>query len=286
MEEFDWNDVSRYYRPNMLDQNVAVEISRHWETPETIRVFARRCGQLTDYSYWYLLGTLWVCYTGFTDLSMWKELFSADRRHRKDCIMKPSEVRAYDGLPYILTAYRAHRAGETDWISYTLDLDRAKKFANQRGVHEVKEYRIRRRDVLAYFTRRNESELLVLDKEKAEYVRSHYVAGGRKCEFCGNDYAEKWECGNTCCEECCAACDAQYPDNPCKYRAEELERREQAKRQAEAGSTQGAAGLTEQELAAIKRAAPEIAAGTGYTAEQAESRLKDFFRRKKADGES
>lgn len=191
MEGFDWNDVSKYYRPNMLDQNVAMEISRHWNTPEAIRVFARRCGQLTDYSYWYLLGTLWVCYTGFSDLNMWKELFSADRRHRKDCIMKPSEVRAYDSLPYILTAYRAHRAGETDWISYTLDLDRAKKFANQRGVHEVKEYRIRRRDVLAYFTRRNESELLVLDKEKAEYVRSHYVAGGMKCEFCGNAYAEK-----------------------------------------------------------------------------------------------
>lgn len=286
MNEFDQKDISKYFRWNIADDTVARALIKREGTPEALTYFKDHCESLTDYGYWYMLSTLWVSYTGFTDLADWKEAFSSKRRHRADCIMKPSELRALNTLPYVITAYRAHRKGETDWLSYTTDLEKAMKFATQRSVHEVKEYRIRKKDVLAYFTRRNENELLVLDKEKPEYVRVHYVAGDLSCEFCGNTFAMQRECGNTCCEVCCLACDAKYPDNPCKYRLEELERREQAHRLAKMGSMQGAAGLTMQELDAIQRAAPAIAEGTTYTADEAESRLKDFFRRQKAYGKS
>lgn len=282
----DRSDVSKYFTWNLADDTVAGQLIAREGMPEAITYFAEHCGSLTDYGYWFMLGTLWVTYTGFSDLRLWKELFSAERRHREACIMKPSELRLYKMLPYYVTAYRAHRAGETDWISYTLDLDKAKQFANCRDVHEVKEYRIRKRDVLAYFTRRGENELLVLDKEKPEYIATHYVSGSYECEFCGNHFAGVHECGNTCCEDCCVACDAKYPDNPCKYRAEDLERREQAHRLAEMGSTQRTAALTVQELDAIHQAASDIAQGTAYTADEVEKRLKDFFRRQKAYGKS
>lgn len=284
--KIDRSDISKYFAWNLADDTVARQLIAREGTPEAITYFAEHCNGLTDYGYWFMLSTLWVSYTGFSDLRLWKKLFSASRRHREACIMKPSELRQYKMLPYHVTAYRAHRVGEMDWISYTLDLDKAKQFANHRGVHEVKEYRIRKRDILAYFTRRGENELLVLDKEKPEYIATYYVAGDYECEFCGNHFAGAHECGNTCCEECCVACDEKYPENPCKYRAEELERRNQAHRLAEKGSTQGAAALTMQELDAIHRAAPDIAAGTTYTADEAEERLKDFFRRQKAYGKS
>jgi hypothetical protein len=85
--------------------------------------------------------------------------------------MKPSEYRVLMAGPDELTVYRAHRPKETDWIAYTLDPQiAASRFAQQRGVDEVKAYRVRREDVLALFLRRGEKEVLVLDKSRAELI--------------------------------------------------------------------------------------------------------------------
>lgn len=156
-------NLSPLFRYNHSDARIANRILRHWETPAAIRQFARYCDALTDYAYWYLLGTLWVSYTGWSDLALWRRLFAANRPHRDLSIMKPSELRALDRLPEVVIAYRAHRPGETDWLSYTLDPQKAGMFAVQRGVAEVAVYAVPRRDILALFTRRDESEILVLD---------------------------------------------------------------------------------------------------------------------------
>lgn len=182
--KFDNTDISKYFTWNLADAAVAKQLVEREETPEAITYFAEHCGSLSDYGYWFMLGTLWVSYTGFSDIELWKKLFSAERRHRDACIMKPSELRAFEALPYHVKAYRAHRPGEKDYIAYTLDLEKAKMFATQRGTHWVKEYKIRKRDILAYFTRRGESEILVLDKNKPELTGKHYVSG----YYTGNDY--------------------------------------------------------------------------------------------------
>lgn len=141
-------------------------------TPGAIRYFARHSRKLGDYWYWFVLGTLWVSYTGHSDLATWRKCFCASRRNRSSSLMKPDELALYHQLPDVVTAYRAHRPGEIDWLSYTLDPRIAVRFAFERGVPEIKEWAIEKTDVLALFTRRGEQEILVLDPGKATLIQT------------------------------------------------------------------------------------------------------------------
>lgn len=143
---------------------------RYEKTGRAIVEFDKHKNKLTDYGYWFMLSTLWVSYTGWSDLRLWKRLFNSNRPNRKPCIMKPSEVRAFDQLPETFLVYRAKREGELDCIAYTLDQSIAATWAVKRGVGEIHCYEVNRRDVLALFLRRNEQEIIVLDQEKVRTV--------------------------------------------------------------------------------------------------------------------
>lgn len=160
-------DISPQFRWNPKDAAIARELLKYEATPQAVIRFSQLCDALTDYSYWFLLGTLWVGYTGWSDLQLWKRLFSSRRPNRELSLMKPSELAIFRRLPDKLTVYRAHRPGETDWIAYTLDPQIAGRFARERGVDAVSEYTLRRRDVTALFLRRSEAEVLMLNSEWA-----------------------------------------------------------------------------------------------------------------------
>lgn len=165
-------DVSRHFTiPTYYEQTIARGILEREETPEAITYFAEKSGPLTDHAYWFLLSTLWVSYTGFSDLEQWKTLFGSSRKKRKGSIMKPSEERRFDALPYVITVYRAHRPNETDWIAYTLDEPTVKRFAAERGVTVCSEYQVNKKDVLALFLRRGEHEIIVLDRNKPKFIK-------------------------------------------------------------------------------------------------------------------
>lgn len=164
-------DVYSGFKRNFKDQQIAKEVLKREGTPEAITYFSEVCDKLTDYGYWFILSTLWVSYTGFSDINLWKRLFGSDRGKRKQCIMKPSEVKAFDQLPYKIRVYRAHRPDEDDWIAYTTDPSVTARFAKERGVDKVSEYIVKKKDVLAYFLRRGEKEIIALDKTKVEFVR-------------------------------------------------------------------------------------------------------------------
>lgn len=164
-------DIYSGFKWNLYDAQVGKEIIRREETPEAITYFSEVCDGLTDYAYWFYLSTLWVSYSGHSDINLWKRLFGSDRRKRKQCIMKPSEVKVYNQLPHVVTAYRAHRPSEQDWIAYTLDPLIAARFAKERGVDKVSEYQIKKRDITALFLRRGENEIIVLDKDKIKFVQ-------------------------------------------------------------------------------------------------------------------
>lgn len=164
-------DIYSGFKQNYYDSTVGKGILKRDGTPEAIRYFSEVCNGLTDYGYWFFLSTLWVSYTGYSDLNVWKQLFSSTRPKRKQCIMKPSELLAYKRLPHIVTVYRAHRLAETDWIAYTLNIEIAKRFARERDVNQITEYTVKKRDIFALFLRRGEDEILVLDKEKVCLVR-------------------------------------------------------------------------------------------------------------------
>lgn len=173
MEEQGMEDISNQFVFNFYDSRIAKGIIDREGTPEAIKYFAENCEGLTDYSYWFFLSTCWVSYSGWYELEKWKALFSSDRPKREKCIMKPSEIKKLKQLPFEIKCYRAHREGEKDWISYTTDINVAVKMALSRGVHEIKEYKIKKNSVLAYFTRRGESEIILLDKSKAEYIKTY-----------------------------------------------------------------------------------------------------------------
>lgn len=140
-------------------------------TPLAIQRFAQVQSLLGDYWYWFTLGTLWVSYSGWSDLELWRQLFRAGRRRRNSSIMKPSEWEAFRALPETITAYRSHRPTETDWISYTLDPELADRWTGQRGGH-TQEYWIKKEHCIALFLRRGESEILMLNPRKARAVQT------------------------------------------------------------------------------------------------------------------
>lgn len=148
-----------------VEKRILNKIMRHEGTNRAALEFNRLCHKLGDYWYWFTLGTLWVHYSGFVDLNLWRRLFSSPRSGRDSSLMKPSELRAFHKLPDIFTAYRAHRPEETDWISYTIDPALALRWSETRD-GDIGVYELQRDSCLAYFQRRGESEILCLSKVK------------------------------------------------------------------------------------------------------------------------
>ena len=163
-------DISPRFTPSPKGAQACVDAIKYEGTPESVIHFSEHCSELMDYDYWFLLSTLWISYTGWSDLNLWKQLFKVRRSGRRECLMKPKEMGFYCRLPQQVLCYRAHRPGERDWISYTLDLDIARRFAKEREVATLSAYRILRRDLLALFLRRSEYEVLCLNKQKARLV--------------------------------------------------------------------------------------------------------------------
>ncbi|MED3575885.1 hypothetical protein [Cytobacillus praedii] len=85
-------DVYAGFKWNYYDSKVAKELVAKEGTPEAILYFSKICDKLTECGYWFFLSTLWVSYSGHTDINLWKNLFGSDRNNRKRCIMKPSEL--------------------------------------------------------------------------------------------------------------------------------------------------------------------------------------------------
>jgi hypothetical protein len=169
------NDIAGNYKYNAHDAKIALEILKYEGTPEAIVYFSKHCDSLTDYNYWFILSTLWVSYSGHSDLNLWKRLFGSDRPRRGISIMKPSERKAFRRLPYFITVYRAHRRSESDWIAYTTDKQTAFRFARERRINEIAEYVLKKRDVIGYFSRRGESEIIMLDPQKLKFISKHSV---------------------------------------------------------------------------------------------------------------
>lgn len=168
-------NISPQFKRNVLDAVYTEQIVQIDYKPDRIRYFAKIGEQLSDYAYWFLLGTLWVEYSGWSDLALWQRLFSSARPTRADSLMKPDELRAYRRLPETLTVYRAHRPNENDWIAYTLDPETAKIFAWKRGVSRFAEYQLPKSAVVSLFLRRGEKEVICVDRSTARLVGWHEI---------------------------------------------------------------------------------------------------------------
>jgi len=176
MNLFLGQDISSDFKSSFsYDAKVGKKILKYEGTSEAIFYFNKVKNKLSDYAYWYFLSTLWVSFSGNTNINLWIKLFSSKRPRRETSIMKPSELIKYEQLPDIIEAYRAHRENETNWISYTINPFTAAKFAIHRKSNEIKKYNIKKRDIIALFLRRNEYEIICLDKNKAQYIDTVFI---------------------------------------------------------------------------------------------------------------
>ncbi|MGR5347395.1 hypothetical protein [Vibrio mediterranei] len=159
------HDISTSFQANAKDAKIINKILPHEGTARAIKIFEKHKKMLSDYGYWFTLGTLWVSYADATDIRLWRRLFNASRAKKLESLMKPSELQAYQTLPDTLTVYRGVRLNEQDCIAYTLDANIAMQWAIKREQRSIKAYKVKRTDITCLFLRRNESECIVLDRK-------------------------------------------------------------------------------------------------------------------------
>jgi hypothetical protein len=134
------------------------------ERPYRLEAFAQIEQLLDDKEYWSLLGQIWTdTENGWAHLALWKKFFKSDRAHR-NYLMDWDEQMALDSLADRVTIYRGCQKGlNENGISWTLKRDKAEWFATRFGKDgKVLEMRINKSRILALFTGRNESEVVIL----------------------------------------------------------------------------------------------------------------------------
>ena len=131
----------------------------------TFLKYARSALSKTDFSR--LLGTAWTEEEMPND-DINVSVFQAARWFRsanKQVLMNPEEYQKYLELPDIFTVYRGVTPGHNpNGLSWTHNLDKAKWFANRFGKGYIRTGIVKKENVLAYFSRRGEEEIVVSPK--------------------------------------------------------------------------------------------------------------------------
>lgn len=150
----------------MANENDSTILSALMKMPKGARLtifYANRDKVRDDAAYWRILASLWMeMDTCYPNLKYWKELFMSDRRDRFK-LMQKNDRRVWRKLPAKVTAFRAvHESENVDGaISWTLSRTVAEKFAEGR---KVVERMFSKREIIAYFDRRHEQEIIVLQE--------------------------------------------------------------------------------------------------------------------------
>lgn len=131
----------------------------------TFLKYARSALSKNDFSH--LLGTAWTEEeTPNDDANV--SVFQAARWFRsanKQLLMNPEEYLKYLELPDVFTVYRGVTPGHNpNGLSWTHNLDKAKWFANRFGKGYIRTGTAKKEDILAYFSRRGEEEIVVSPK--------------------------------------------------------------------------------------------------------------------------
>lgn len=146
----------------LSDQDIAALMA---DTPHSMMLeFMQQFGGFIndDSNYWNFLGTAWKAGGSFLEQDHWIELFQAKRRNPQK-IMKTSERRELSRLPGVVTAYRCcdHEIEKSQSICWSLDKKFVVGYAKGKGRRLIVESTFAKKDIFAYFNRRNESEILV-----------------------------------------------------------------------------------------------------------------------------
>jgi hypothetical protein len=156
------------------DAAASAKAGRRWyeylfyhESPWRRGAFTAIEAELTHPEYWELLGNVWTqCDAPFQERPHWVRLWRSPRPGR-EFSMEQGEREAFGALPDRMTIYRGVDVkGGVCGLSWTLDQDQARWFAMRWATPGRVTYlasgEVEKPHVLAYFTGRNEGEIVVI----------------------------------------------------------------------------------------------------------------------------
>lgn len=145
------------------------------ERPYRTLVLDELAADMNDETYWRTVAAVWIDQENPEDYTdEWRARFNADRPGR-EAMMEPDERSEYDALPGLAVIYRA-ALGDSDatGLSWTRERKVAEWFARRYRKDEplpVYAALVARSDIAAYWTRRGEYEVLVVDPAALRNVR-------------------------------------------------------------------------------------------------------------------
>jgi hypothetical protein len=138
------------------------------ERPYRLDALLQHHRRMSDEEYWSCVGSVWVDSENIWQAyPVWRDLWESPRPG-KHLVMDEAEQAAMAALPDSMKVYRGvHGKGVTKvrkrtGLSWTLDKDKAEWFANryQQSPQKVLEGIVKKSDVHAHFTARNENEIV------------------------------------------------------------------------------------------------------------------------------
>jgi hypothetical protein len=134
------------------------------EKPYRFDALRRIAGRLTPARYWKLVGEVWTNSENIRqNLAGWRRLWSDPRPHKQEC-MEPEERAALASMPASFPVWRGvGYRGRIHGLSWTVDHEKALWFARRfgfRGPGRLVHAEVARRDVHAFFSGRQESEIV------------------------------------------------------------------------------------------------------------------------------
>jgi len=153
----------KYLRKAIETKNFSQIIWLH-ERPYRLLAFKDIQKDLDNKTYWKLLSLIWTdTENSYQDLETWKKLFKS-KKGNKENLMGGQELETFESLDNELIVYRGCVKGlNENGLSWTLDKQQAEWFAKRfdnNGI--VKEKRILKRNIVAYFSGRGEEEVIVV----------------------------------------------------------------------------------------------------------------------------
>jgi hypothetical protein len=165
--------VNDQYRQNFQIAKEARE-SRDWlkyilihERPYRLKIFRKIADQLTDAEYWELLGGVYIDSENLRRHgTILHKLLTSNRPHREQ-MMNGRERAHFRKLSARITIYRGYAHRNAAGWSWTLDKAKAVWFARRTlaGKPQLATGKVKKKDVIAYFSRRKEKEIVVDPKK-------------------------------------------------------------------------------------------------------------------------
>lgn len=147
------------------DAKIASKLIELWDIHndqhEVFRYFLSNRHKLSPERYWELLRTVWILCGSVERSPVFVDLFIADKRSQH-YLMTPEEHQALRDLPDEMDVYRATNLKGDAGLSWTYNLDYAKKYQRMFNKTYLLTERIEKFEIFALFNRNLEYELILL----------------------------------------------------------------------------------------------------------------------------